>query len=46
MDDTADAPGQHPVEVGHQLDIVAIVSAQVGQVIGEGLALGEVLLEG
>ena len=39
------APGQHAVEVRHQLDVVAVVAADVLETVGEGLAGREVLLE-
>ena len=42
--DAIDAPGQHRVEMVEQLDIVAIIMAEIGQIVGEGLAAREMLL--
>ena len=43
--DAVDAPGQCPVEVRHQPDVVAVVTADVVEAVTEVLAARELLLE-
>src|SRR5579872_4587627 len=43
--DAMDTPGQHGIEVRHELDVVAVIAADVGQVITEMLPAGEMLFE-
>ena len=45
VDDAVDPARQDRVEMRHQRDIVAIIAAELGQVVGEALAAGEMLLE-
>ena len=45
VDDAVDAAGQGGVEVIQQLDIVAIIAPEIGEVVGERLPLVEMLLE-
>src|ERR1019366_7490953 len=39
------AARQHPINVGHQVDVVAIIAPEIGEVIGKTLAAGELLFE-
>ena len=45
INDAMDLARLHPIDVGHQPDIVAIVGRQVLEIVGKALAAGEVLLE-
>jgi hypothetical protein len=45
IDDAVDAARQDVVDMGHQPDVVAIIAPQIRQIVSEGLALGEMLLE-
>ena len=40
-----DAARQHRIEMRHELDVVAVVAADVFQAVGEVLAAGEMLFE-
>ncbi len=39
------ATRQHRIDMRHQLHVVAIVSAEIAEIVGEVLAAGKVLLE-
>src|SRR5271155_1925703 len=45
IDDKMNAPRQSDAEVIHQIDVVVIVTAKIAEIVGEGLALREMLLE-